>query len=80
MEMNFDDIARQIFGAKADEYKDRLQKMSPNQIEELKQQFVATPDAYRKSLMDEITKSLDSLKNTNAAGPMNGPAFTKVRY
>lgn len=83
MNFNFDDIARQLFGPQADEYKKMLERLSPAEIQKLKQDFEKTPFEYRQRLANEVKSKLNGVSGSNAVNNSSFPGIpgiTKVRY
>lgn len=82
--MDFDNIARQLFGAKADEYKKMLQQMSAQDLEKIKQQFMSVPLDQRKKLSEEVQHALNQKIKNNSQGQQpvthGMPGIVKVRY
>lgn len=82
--IDFDTIARNMFGANADKYKEMAQSMQPNQMNELMMKFQALPPEKKQQFMNEIQQEVNKIKQNNGNNINNGitgvPNITKIRF
>lgn len=81
--IDFDIIAKNIFGANAETYKQLAQGLSQPQMNDLMMKFQSLPNDKKQQFMKEIQQEVEKIKNnpTNNNGPSNtGVAITKGRW
>lgn len=82
--MDFDVIARTMFGPDADKYKEMARNMQPNQMNDLMMKFQALPQEKKQQFMNEIKQEMNKIQQNNGNNTNNGnfgvPGITKVRF
>ena len=70
--LDFDTIARNMFGANADRYKEMAQGLNQNQMQELMLKFQNLPNDKKQQFMKEINGEVEKIKNSNGSPAPTG--------
>ncbi|MGL6023785.1 MAG: hypothetical protein ACRC0F_04140 [Cetobacterium sp.] len=73
-EINFDTIAKNLFGDDAVKFKQMTEKMSKEEMENIMQKFQQIPLQKREQFMQDIQESVKKICGSPGTG------ITKVRY
>lgn len=65
--LDFDTIARNMFGANADRYKEMAQGLNQNQMQELMMKFQNLPNDKKQQFMKEINGEVEKIKNSSGS-------------
>lgn len=69
---DFDTIARNMFGANADRYKEMAQGLNQNQMQELMMKFQNLPNDKKQQFMKEINSEVEKIKNSSGSSVPTG--------
>lgn len=70
--LDFDTIAKNIFGANADRYKQMAQGLSPTQMNDLMMKFQSLPPEKRQGFLNEMQNEVNKIKNSNGSPAPTG--------
>ncbi|MGL4308185.1 MAG: hypothetical protein ACRCRV_04775 [Cetobacterium sp.] len=70
--LDFDTIARNMFGANADRYKEMAQGLNQNQMQELMLKFQNLPNDKKQQFMKDINSEVEKIKNSNGSSVPTG--------
>ncbi|MGL4759260.1 MAG: hypothetical protein ACRCXZ_08035 [Patescibacteria group bacterium] len=73
-ELNFEVIAKNLFGDDARKFKAMTEKMSKSEMEDLMQKFQQIPLQKREQFMQEVQESIKKVSGSSVVG------VAKVRY
>lgn len=65
--LDFDTIARNMFGSNADRYKEMAQGLNQNQMQELMLKFQNLPNDKKQQFMKDINSEVEKIKNSNGS-------------
>lgn len=70
--LDFDTIARNMFGANADRYKEMAQGLNQNQMQELMLKFQNLPNDKKQQFMKDINSEVEKIKNSSGSSIPTG--------
>lgn len=70
--LDFDTIARNMFGANADRYKEMAQGLNQNQMQELMLKFQNLPNDKKQQFMKDINSEVEKIKNSSGSSVTTG--------
>lgn len=70
--LDFDTIARNMFGANADRYKEMAQGLNQNQMQELMLKFKNLPNDKKQQFMKDINSEVEKIKNSSGSSIPTG--------
>lgn len=70
--IDFDTIARNMFGANADRYKEMAQGLNQNQMQELMLKFQNLPNDKKQQFMKDINSEVEKIKNSSGSSIPTG--------
>lgn len=70
--LDFDTIARNMFGANADRYKEMAQGLNQNQMQELMLKFQNLPNDKKQQFMKDINSEVEKIKNSSGSSVPTG--------
>lgn len=70
--LDFDTIARNMFGANADRYKEMAQGLNQNQMQELMLRFQNLPNDKKQQFMKDINSEVEKIKNSSGSSIPTG--------